>query len=64
MLALGIGLKLGQLLVVHSFSLSSFFEPKFLQTEILGQQFCRWVVVLIPLSGVLPGYRKWPLQVL
>ena len=29
----------------------------------MGQKFSGWVGVLIPLLGVLPGYRRWPNQV-
>jgi hypothetical protein len=30
--------------------------------QVLGQRFCGWVGVLIPLLGVLPDYRRWLLR--
>jgi hypothetical protein len=58
------GLKLGHLLVVHSFSLCSIFVPIFLLdrtnfgSKVLWVGWCPY-----PPLGVLPGYRRWPLQV-
>ena len=69
MLAHGMGIKLGQLLVGHSLSLCSIFVPAFLldRANFWSKVIFLWnlkvVAVLIPLPWVLPGYRGWPLQI-
>ena len=53
----GMGLNLGQSLVSFISALS--LSLHILQGgNILGQRFYRWVTVLVPLLGILLGYRK------
>lgn len=55
-------LNLGQSLVRHSFFVAS-LSLHILQVEyILRQGFCGCFSVLFPPLGILPGYRRWPLQ--
>ena len=59
MLAHGMGLKLGWLLVSLSFSLYSIFVPEFLLVRTyFGSKICGCVSILITTLGVLPGYSS------
>ena len=64
MFAHGIGLKLGRVVVGHSFSLCTIFVfTVFLDRTNLGQKFHGYVGVLMVPLGVMPGYRRWLPQV-
>lgn len=55
---------LGQSLVGLSLNLSFIFVPALLvgRTQ-FGSNVCGWLGILIDPLAVLPGYRRWPLQV-
>ena len=57
------GSRVGPVIVGHSCSLCSIFFPAYFvgRTHFESKAF-GWVAILISPVGVLPGYRKWPLQ--
>lgn len=64
MLAQGIGFKLGQLLVDHSFRFCSIFVPTFLlDRSNFVSNVLWWVDGHITPLGVLPGYKRWFLYI-
>ena len=59
----GMGLKLKQSLLGHFHNFYATLPQHILyKGQIVTWKFCGWVVVLVPLLEVLPGYRSWPVQ--
>lgn len=51
----------GTLCLLHQLPMKSRWSLQAGQT--VGRRFCGWVGVPVPPPEVLPGYRRWPVQV-